>query len=388
MRRRHFLSALAAAPFAASLSAHANPSGTGNRLLVLVYTHGGNDGYNTWVPFTNSTYYGARPTIAVPRDAVLKLTDQHGFHPAMSSLVPVWEQRQLAILQGIGLPDVTQQHFRDTEMAFTASDAGEYTHDGWATRALARLAPTAGVADAVAFDMLDIREADPMGPFRGNKRPVVQVAHASEWLDKRSLGECTVDVNDPAKPLLAQRDRIAAPLTLRTEFPTDQFGMNARAAVELAATHPGVRVIHIALNGHDGDKHHSVDTHWDQLRWQADALGRLTRGLAALRAGLIEIGRWDETLVVTYDEFGRSLRENERGGTHHGLASTHFAMGGRVKGGLYGEPTKVINLGQIGGPPPSIDTREVWISVTSRWWGADASGLFRRKHQPLDFLKA
>ena len=150
MRRRHFLSALAAAPFAASLSAHANPSGTGNRLLVLVYTHGGNDGYNTWVPFTNATYYGARPTLAVPRDAVLKLTDHHGFHPAMQSLVPVWEQRELAILQGIGLPDVTQQHFRDTEMAFTASDEGEYTNDGWATRALARLAPTAGVADAVA----------------------------------------------------------------------------------------------------------------------------------------------------------------------------------------------------------------------------------------------
>ena len=70
-------------------------------------------------------------------------------------------------------------------------------------------------------------------------------------------------------------------------------------------------MIHVALNGLDGDKHHSVDCHWDQLKYHGDALKRLADGLAALRSGLIEIGRWDETLVATYDEFGRSPMENE-----------------------------------------------------------------------------
>ena len=388
MKRRHFLSALAAAPLAAALPRGALASGRSQRLLILVYTHGGNDGYNTRVPYTNATYYRSRPTIAVPRDSAIKITDKQGFHPAMTAFVPLWERKELAILQGIGLPDVTQQHFRDTEMAFTATNGGEYVDDGWAARAIARLAPSESVADAVAFDMLDIRQTDPMGPFRGSRRPVVQVAHASEWLAKRRFADCVIDVNAAAKGRLAQRDRAAPPFELRTDFPTDQFGMNVRAAVELAAADRNLAVIHITLNGHDGDKHHSVDTHWDQLKWQTDALGRLTRGLAALRDGLVEIGRWDETLVVTYDEFGRSLKENEMGGTHHGLASTHFAMGGRVKGGLYGEATKVIYLGQIGGPPPAIDTREVWTAAVSQWWGADASGLFSRAHKPLAFLKA
>ena len=388
MKRRHFLSALAAAPVAAALPRAALANGQRARLLILVYTHGGNDGYNTWVPYTNATYYRARPTIAVPRDSVIKITDKQGFHPAMTAFMPLWERKELAILQGIGLPDVTQQHFRDTEMAFTATNEGEYVEEGWATRALARLAPSEAAADAVGFDLLDIREHDPMGPFRGSRRPVIQVAHASEWLAKRRFGDCVIDANTAARNRLTQQDRAARPLELRTDFPTDQFGMNVRAAVELAATEPRIPVIHISLNGHDGDKHHSVDTHWDQLKWQADALGRLTRGLAALRNGLVEIGRWDEALVVTYDEFGRSLKENEMGGTHHGLASTHFAMGGRVKGGLYGEATKVVYLGQIGGPPPAIDTREVWTAAVSRWWGADSSGLFSRSHRPLDFLKA
>ena len=114
---------------------------------------------------------------------------------------------------------------------------------------------------------------------------------------------------------------------------------------------------------------------------------RLGDGLAALRAGLVEIGRWDETLVATYDEFGRSPMENEDRGTHHGLASTHFVMGGRVKGGLYGEAPPVERLYPIGGPAPVIDTRRVWTTVAQRWWNADASGLFPQRHAPLDFLR-
>jgi uncharacterized protein (DUF1501 family) len=102
----------------------------------------------------------------------------------------------------------------------------------------------------------------------------------------------------------------------------------------------------------------------------------------------VEIGRWDETLVATYDEFGRSPMENDHRGTHHGLASTHFVMGGRVKGGLYGEAPPVIRLHPIGGPAPVIDSRRVWTTVAERWWQADASGLFSQRHAALDLLKS
>ena len=161
-----------------------------------------------------------------------------------------------------------------------------------------------------------------------------------------------------------------------------------QAAVRLAAADPSLAVIHVALNGLDGDKHHSVDTHWNQLTYHGDALKRLSDGLAALREGLREIGRWDDTLVATYDEFGRSPIENEDRGTHHGLGTTHFVLGGRVKGGLYGEAPPVQDLHPIGGPAPAIDTRRLWTTVAQGWWGVDASGLFDRRHAPLDLLKA
>ena len=386
--RRRVLQALAAAPLSATwpgLAAAPAP----NRLLVMVFLYGGNDGYNTWVPYADDLYYRLRPNIAVPRDAVLKITERHGFHPSFASLMASWEAKDLAIVQGLGYAEGTQQHFRDEDTAFTGCDGQDYARDGWVTRALPRSARAPGaIEDAVAFDLLDIRQADPMGPFRGDKLGVVQIYHAVDFLNSRKLGAHVHEANTRGQERLARATDPLAPVPLNTRFPEDPFGNAMRAAVELAALDRSLPVIHVALNGLDGDKHNSLDCHVDQLKHHGDALRRLAEGLAALRTGLLEIGRWDETLVATYDEFGRSPMENEDRGTHHGLATTHFVMGGRVKGGLYGEAPRVVSMHPIGGPAPVIDTRRLWTTVAQRWWQADASGLFTRRHAPLDLLRA
>ena len=385
LARRRVLRALAAAPLAARLPALA-AAGSSSRLLILVFLYGGNDGFNTWVPYTDALYYRLRPTLGVPRDAVLKITDRHGFHPSLASLMPVWEGKELAIIQGIGHPDGTQQHYRDIELAFTGADGQSFYSDGWVGRALAARARATSL-DAIAFDTLDIREADPMGPFRGGKLATVQVHYAEELLAKRRLADCAIEANAFGRSRVAQVPPLPAS-TLRTAFPADPFGQALRAAVELAALDRSLPVIHVALNGLDGDKHHSVDTHWDQLKYHGDALKRLADGLVALRAGLREIGRWDDTLVATYDEFGRSPVENEEHGTHHGHATTHFVLGGRVKGGLHGEPAPVVRVHRVGGPEPTLDVRRLWTTVTERWWDGDASRLFAGRYSALDLLRA
>ena len=387
MDRRSLLKALAAAPLAATLPAWAAPA-QGSRLLVMVFLYGGNDGFNTWVPYTDETYYRVRPNLAVPRDAVLKITDTHGFHPSLAALMPSWQAKDLALVQGVGYVQATQQHYRDCEIAFTAND-GEIVPDGWVTRALASRVPVSdALADAVAFGELDLREADPMGPFRGDRMGVVQVHYAQELLDKRRIAGCLVETNTAGRERAARATRELPALGLKTRFPGDPFGIAMRAVVELAAADRKLPVIHVTLTGLDGDKHHSVDCHWDQLKFHGEALKRLAEGLAALRAGMVEVGRWDETMVATYDEFGRSPMENQDHGTHHGLAGTHFVMGGRVKGGLYGEAPRVVRMGPIGGPEPGIDTRRLWTTVTERWWGVSAAGVFDRRHAAIDLLRA
>ena len=383
--RRDFLRTLAAAPLALSLPAAAAAAAS-NRLLVMVFLYGGNDGYNTWVPYTDSLYYKLRPTIAVPRDAVLKLTPTHGLHPSLAALLPSWESKDLAIVQGLGYPGCTQQHYRDIESAFTACDGTEYSAEGWVTRALAGAARRDAMGDAVAFDVLDIRLADPIGPFRVNKLAASQVYRARQLLQTREMKPSLHEATARGLEVAAHAKKLPS-ITLRTRFPDDPFGEAVRATVELAAIDRSLPVVHIALNGLDDDKHHSVDCHWEQLKYHGDALQRLAAGLAALREGLKEVGRWDDTLVATYDEFGRSPMENEDKGTHHGLATTHFVMGGRVSGGLHGEAPPVVRVFNVGGPQPAIDTRRLWTTVIEKWWGRPAGGVFARSHKPLDLIR-
>ncbi len=88
--RRDFLKASTLLGFGASVptflgnTALAAPKPTNPRertVLVVVQLTGGNDGVNTVIPFTDADYYKQRPTIAIPKDQVKKLTDDIGLAP-------------------------------------------------------------------------------------------------------------------------------------------------------------------------------------------------------------------------------------------------------------------------------------------------------------------
>jgi uncharacterized protein (DUF1501 family) len=79
---------------------------------------------------------------------------------------------------------------------------------------------------------------------------------------------------------------------------------------------------------------------------QAALLRQLAEGLASMKAALVELGRWNDALVMTYGEFGRRAQENHSNGTDHGTVAPHFLMGARVRGGLYGLPPTLSRLVQ------------------------------------------
>src|SRR5262249_5723325 len=91
---------------------NAEKSGAKDTVLVVVQLTGGNDGVNTVVPFTDADYYKQRPTIAIPKDQVKKLTDDLGLHPAMSAMAKLYEDNAVCLAQGVGYPNPDQSHFR------------------------------------------------------------------------------------------------------------------------------------------------------------------------------------------------------------------------------------------------------------------------------------
>ncbi len=131
-----------------------------------------------------------------------------------------------------------------------------------------------------------------------------------------------------------------------------------RAACQVVASQrgkAGVPVITLTLG--------SFDTHQNQPGQHANLLRQLGEGLAALKGGLVELGAWDHTMVMTFSEFGRRPRQNNSNGTDHGTVAPHFVAGGAVKGGLYGQAPDLTRLDSTQNVAWSTDFRQLYATV-------------------------
>ena len=386
--RRAFLTAMlgaaALAPFSAQVACSAAPAGARFRnLVVLIELKGGNDGLNTVVPYADPAYYALRPKLAIPRDQVVALSDRAGLHPALAPLQPLWKDRELAVLQGVGYPEPNLSHFRSIEIWDTASASDEYLQDGWLTRAFAAAPPPRTfAADGVIVGSNDL------GPLAGDGTRAVALASTATFLQQARLVLPEASAGNRALrhivkvegDILQAAANLGAPVALRTEFPKSGFGSAVRTACQVIANPAGVAVVRVTLNG--------FDTHANQPGTQARLLADLAGGIVALRSALVELGRWDDALVLTYAEFGRRPRENLSLGTDHGTASAHFALGGRVKGGLHGEQPSLARLAGDGNPECTIDFRSVYATVLERWWGLSSTRTLGGKFAPVAFIGA
>jgi uncharacterized protein (DUF1501 family) len=385
MNRREFLNAVGAATVTAWAPGAAfaqRPGVRYDRLLVLVELKGGNDGLNTVVPYADPAYPELRPRLAIARDQVLQLDQQAGLHPALEPLMASWKNRELAVVQGVGYPAPNLSHFRSIDIWDTASASNEYLTVGWLARAFAASpAPAAFAADAVVVGGAE------MGPLRGGARAIALASPEQFLRQARYAAPAGQARNAALHHILRVEENIAQAAArlsgnraFATEFPAGPFGNAVRTAAQLVAGEAGIAAVKIALGG--------FDTHSGQPGRHAQLLKALAEGLAALKHALVELGRWDSTLVMTYSEFGRRPRENLSSGTDHGTASAHILLGGRVKGGLYGVPPALSRLDGNGNLPFAVDFRDLYATVLERWWGADPARALKARFAPLDVVRA
>ncbi|MFN7222035.1 MAG: Twin-arginine translocation pathway signal sequence domain-containing protein, partial [Burkholderiales bacterium] len=86
--------------FASAASANERTRGAAEKLVVMVYLKAGNDAYNTLVPLDNPRYYTMRPNIALKREQTILLNPRQGLNRSLQALMPLWQDGQLALLQG------------------------------------------------------------------------------------------------------------------------------------------------------------------------------------------------------------------------------------------------------------------------------------------------
>ncbi len=366
------------------------------RTLVVVQLTGGNDGLNTVIPYSNDAYRRSRPTLGLPDDRVLHLTDDIGLHPAMTGMKSLYDQGRLAIVQGVGYPNPNRSHFRSMEIWQTA-EPDKLGTEGWVGRYLdavrtGRTSPLTGINIGNQFNEAVVSAHAAVPDIQGLANFGVVFPHspAGDVSTAALKAIQTTDAGTPYGDLFRETaldtyesaDKIRAGIGnyhSAVAYPRGGFGESLQEVAALIAADLGTRVFYVSFGGG------SFDTHTDQLRRHPLLLSQLSDGLAAFQTDLSQMGKVDQVVTVCFSEFGRRVHENAGGGTDHGTASEMFLVGGPVRGGLYGAYPSLTDLDQ-GDLKYSTDFRAVYATLIDRWLGASSEAVLGSRYEDLKFV--
>ncbi len=371
MRRRDLLKLVAATPFAfRSMAGVTADAPRWDRIVVLIELKGANDSLNTVIPYKDPLYAQFRPTIALARDKVLPISEQLAWHPALRPLLPLWEKQQIALVHGLGYDNPSLSHFRSSEIWNTGSNSSTVLQDGWITRCFERHPlPYKFTASGIAL-------SDDMGPLGGIHSKSIIVDNPGQFLNRAELKDAdTTTVENPALAHIIEVQKAinAAPQSMFNQILDENFmsqspfksNIDAQLSVvahliETDVANPVYKLTH-----------GSFDTHSNQPPQHELLLQQLAEALVGFQANLQAKDLWNRVVVMTYSEFGRSVRENIKRGTDHGTAASHFLLGGRVAGGHYGQFPALNDL-QDDNLKFTMDFRRLYTTLVEGWWGLAA----------------
>lgn len=419
MNRRAFLKDGVAAftiSFAAPafLSDLARAQGASSRNLVVLDLTGGNDGLSMLVPYTDSAYYSRRPTLAIPAGAVLQVGSDSsgkalGLHPKLTGLKDIFNQGRLALIQRVGYENSSRSHFFGTDIWSTANPSNS-AGNGWVGRYLATLPPpldplvawntTGDTPHALLSSTVSVASIPSVSGYAFNSPNSGSEATLERAAATSIASHVPVDkphvafVSTSVQAAMATLDRVAAVGSYKptVAYPTNGFGQALQAIAGAMAKGTGTKVFWVQTGGYD--THASQDTNTDTGAY-VRLMVTLNDGLTAFYNDLKNQGLLNQSLLLSFSEFGRRISENGSRGTDHGSASVMMAMGGSVHGGLFGtapslaadpqNPTLENNTQDV---KFDNDFRSVYARVIDNWLGGDSvavlGGNFRKSG--LDFV--
>ena len=370
-------------------------------VLAVFSLSGGNDFMNTVIPYTNPLYRDYRPTLAVPEDQVIPISDELGFHPAMAALKKYWDEGKLAIILGIGYPHPSLSHFRSMDIWATC-EPDELGLIGWLGSVIQEIDPRGdNVLTGVNFGR---------GLPRSMAKERVPVASVG---DLSSYGLLTdIEETGQRDQALDLFGRMYAPVIGRgvvSDF-IRRTGLEAMAGADILATAPGkynstVEYGNSAVGGYLKDMvqvhnagfgsrvlfttapYNIFDTHANQAVGHSNLLMDISTNIDCFMTDLREQQISDNVMLFFYSEFGRRAMDNGSG-TDHGSGGVAFALGEHVKGGIYGEYPS-LELGKLedgGNLQHNVDFRSAYSTILERWMGMDAKSIVGGTYEQLDFL--
>jgi uncharacterized protein (DUF1501 family) len=392
-----------------------------NRKFVVIQLAGGNDGFNTLIPYTDSRYYSLRPTLAF-KEAELKdikgqstiLTDgPFGLHPALNEIKDFYEQRKVAIVLGAGYPNPTLSHFLSMDIWHTADTSGLASH-GWLGKYADIALVGASSLTAASIGSLDLPKslnavqvvvpsiidfslynflADPAysGDY-ANQLNAFNESASRTFSPDTFLGA----INNTAFASVQGAQQVQTSVnSYRSSvvYPSNNpLAVGLKMAAQLITTVPEASLLYVSMSGFDnhsnqiGDQNDRtnklIGDHALLLRWFSQAVKLFYDDLE-------EHNLADDVVMMQWSEFGRRPGENASFGTDHGTAAPMFVISNPVRGGLYGTQPSLSPsvLDRNGGNTEfTTDFREVYATILDKWLNVDSKAVLGKQYPNVGFL--
>ena len=352
--------------------------------VVVVQLSGGNDYLNTIVPYGDEEYYDFRKTVNIEQGSVLPIDSMYGFNPNMGPLKRLYDEGNVAVINGIGYDNPNRSHFRSMDIWHTALP-DEIGTEGWLGRVIREIDPEGeNVLTGVNFGRGLPRALGVRGV------PVASVGNLETYglftdiedestraLALRAFAHMYggVQGKDPVLDFLGQTgtDALKGADILRTapqlysssiEYGANPIAQSLRSVAQVLFADFGTRVFYT--------QHGSFDTHSGELVSHAKLWDEVSGAIGDFYDDLKEHGREDEVIVFVFSEFGRRIKDNGSG-TDHGSGGVAFIIGSDVKGGMYGEYPSIKEADQLEGDLHfNNDFRSTYSTIVERWFGMDA----------------
>jgi uncharacterized protein (DUF1501 family) len=400
LSRRGFLktsSLVSLSPFVPSMLATAARAATAApdaKALVVIQLDGGNDGLNTVVPVGDDDYGRNREKLRLDAGRLHRIDDRFGLHPSMGAAKELFDEGQLAIVQGVGYPNPSRSHFRSMRIWQTARfDEDQHDGYGWLGRALDRRADEAG-GPAEAGSIYVGEEETPVALW-GRRSAAMSLSRAADLELQLDGVASSVPPSPAAGNSLDQfvSRQVLAAYAAAGEF-ANQQAKKAGPTGGYPDTEVASRLQLVSQLLHSGSQarvfytvHSGFDTHSNQLFTHARLLGELAEALKAflhdLRASQLD----NRVVVLAFSEFGRRVKENDSQGTDHGAAGPVFLAGRPVAGGLIGNAPSLSQLDD-GDLRVTTDFRQVYATILKEWLGVSAQDTLDSPFDPLPIFAA
>jgi uncharacterized protein (DUF1501 family) len=367
-------------------------------VIVVLQLTGGNDYFNTVIPYTDPLYFDNRPAVHYEPDQIIKIDDQLGFMPTMGPVKDLYDQGKVAVFHGVGYPDSPRSHFRSMDIWHTC-EPDKVGTEGWAGRLARELdpnkenvltainfghglpralvvpgVPVAAISDLSTYGVLtgisdQTQRSKALDLFARMYSPAIGSGMVTDYL--RSTGMEAMSGADIVK---------VAPemYSSSVEYPNSPIATHLKDIAQVHLAGLGTRIFYT--------QHASFDTHAGEAAAHPKLWQDVSEGIAAFFEDLHAHGEGDNVVMYLFSEFGRRVHDNGSG-TDHGAAGVAFAIGDNVKGGMYGEyPSRKAEDLEQGDLVPNYDFRGLYTTLVEDHFGLDATPIVNGQFEKFGFL--